>query len=587
MKTNVEPDAGASGGACLSLFLIDAIGPFFQDAGGHSLNWSKIPFARLERGDGLDARVEAQVRADFARFVDRVAAIGYNAITLDDLAHLVPDPDHDAGLGSRILAYQRLFDDLITLATARGLRVFVTTDVMYYTPATRRRIGRRTRAVADALGSAARALFGRFPAVEGLILRFGEADGLDVKGDFHSELVIRTPRQVRRLLERLLPVFASCERLLVFRTWSVGAYRIGDLIWNRDSFRRAFDRIDNPWFVISMKHGESDFFRYLPLNKQFFRSSHKKIIELQARREYEGFGQYPSFIGYEYAALRESLAGADNVIGIQVWCQTGGWTHFHRRSFIDPEAVWNEWNAYVTLRLFKYGESVDNALAGYAEDMFGPGTDLAAVTELARLSDRVVRDLLYIPEFARQKLYFRRLRLPPLLSVYWHHIIVNHSMRKTLRCFVTETDAVVEDGYACLDDIKRMEFLAREVGLPYRDIQFQYDTFAILAVAREYYFRPFDRRVSELLERAKAEYRSRWSDRYAVHLDFSVFRLRRAFMQRAFRVLLRRQRGYRVVDRLITIRLLALVHPLIRRVQGRLFPSFAGEKAMGIDTIFR
>ncbi len=33
--------------------------------------------------------------------------------------------------------------------------------------------------------------------------------------------------------------FERRDRLLIFRTWSVGAYRIGDLIWHRDTLRRA------------------------------------------------------------------------------------------------------------------------------------------------------------------------------------------------------------------------------------------------------------------------------------------------------------------------------------------------------------
>ena len=108
----------------------------------------------------------------------------------------------------------------------------------------------------------------------------------------------------------------------------MGAYAIGDLIWNPGTFRKVFDSIDSPSLVISMKYGESDFFRYLPLNPNFLESGHKKIIEFQARREYEGFGAYPSFVGWDIEDLLLQLQDAQNVIGASVWCQTGGWGNF-------------------------------------------------------------------------------------------------------------------------------------------------------------------------------------------------------------------------------------------------------------------
>ena len=58
-----------------------------------------------------------------------------------------------------------------------------------------------------------------------------------------------------------------------------------------------------------MKHGESDFFRYLPLNRSFFRVKQRKLLELQARREYEGAGEYPSFIGWDCERFAEELSG--------------------------------------------------------------------------------------------------------------------------------------------------------------------------------------------------------------------------------------------------------------------------------------
>ena len=147
-----------------------------------------------------------------------------------------------------------------------------------------------------------------FPEVAGVIVRIGESDGKDVHDDFRSQLVLKTPEQARAFLQEMLPVFERHGRRLIFRTWTVGAYPIGDLMWHRDTFARVFEGITSPALVVSMKYGESDFFRYLPLNRNFFRTPLAKIVELQSRREYEGCGEYPNFTGW----LHERFAGLDD-----------------------------------------------------------------------------------------------------------------------------------------------------------------------------------------------------------------------------------------------------------------------------------
>ncbi len=206
-----------------------------------------------------------------------------------------------------------------------GLRVHVTMDVFSATPWLLKSLRIRRRSVNSYLAELLDQFFVDFPEVAGVIVRIGESDGRDVKDDFHSQLVIKTAEDARRFLEELLPVFEKHGRRLIFRTWTVGAYPIGDLMWHRGTFARVFDGLTSPALVISMKHGESDFFRYLPLNRNFFRTPLPKIVELQSRREYEGCGEYPSPVAWMHEHFARELRQADNVIGFMVWCQTGGW----------------------------------------------------------------------------------------------------------------------------------------------------------------------------------------------------------------------------------------------------------------------
>ncbi len=86
------------------LFL-DAIGPFFRAARDERINWSKIPFADLPEDPPFWTRLEQ----DFAQVLSRAQALGYNGVTLDDLAHLVTHPLHDAATNSRIEFLQQRF----------------------------------------------------------------------------------------------------------------------------------------------------------------------------------------------------------------------------------------------------------------------------------------------------------------------------------------------------------------------------------------------------------------------------------------------------------------------------------------------
>jgi hypothetical protein len=569
----------------MKLFLVDGIGPFFRGFERRRINWSKVPFENLEREGRFDEERFAGVLEDFTRFADAVAALGFNGVTLDDLAHLSAHPAYTPALTEKLRRYRDAYGRLFAVAASRGLRAYVTTDVMFEPSRPRGLFRSLSRDAAPFLRDACGALFREFPAVGGVIFRVGECDARDVRGDFASRLAVRTPEQVRDLLGQLLPAFEERGRSLIFRTWTVGAHPIGDLIWNRRTFDRALGGLESPSLVLSMKYGETDFFRYLPLNPLFFHGRHRKLVELQARREYEGFGEFPSFVGWDYEEYAKRLADVDSVVGAWIWCQTGGWSGFRRRTFLERGGVWNEINTAVALRLVRDGITTDEAVRAWARDRLGPDK-AERLLVLLRLSDETIKEGLYIDEFARRKLFFRRVRIPPLLHVFWDRIVISHPMRKLLRCFVRDPTGKLMQSWAALAKIRSMGALAAEMGLPARDFEFQYATFEMLAAAREYYFGAFSPDRVERLYALKATYERRHALRYEVRLDFSRFRLSRFHLRLAFGLLFRSRRGYRWLDRLLLIRLLSWLSPLLalrrRRRSERL-----SDQAMGIGAILK
>jgi len=568
------------------IFILDAIGPFFRHAPPGRINWSKIPFSHLEHNGVVNRERFVEIRRDFKTVCEKAVEFGFNAISLDDLAHLTDHPAYSADLHARIRAYQEEYSILFNIAVELGLHIYITTDIMYFNATLEKELGHRHSGIARFLGQSIDELFRRFPQVTGIISRIGETDGLDVEGDFRSQLTIRNPRQARQFLTSILPVFEKHDRHWIFRTWSVGAYRIGDLIWNRDTLQKTFDRIQSRHLTLSIKHGESDFFRYLPVNKQFFRGELSKIIELQARREYEGAGEYPSFIGFDYEKYRDQLREAKHMAGAMVWCQTGGWTRFRRLSFLDPGAVWNEINTWVAIRLFRDGVSAEQAIESWRQ-RYAPAMDPAKLLQFLQLSDSVVQRLLYVEEFARQKIFFRRLRIPTQLSVFWDHILINHSMRQVLRCFVTDGEVAIKQAHQSLRELAEMKQLAADLKLPVDDIIFMHDTFEVLAAAREYYFREFSPEIVARLTSLRTEYRARYPVRYSIHLDFKPVRIKSRRLRGYLKILFRNKRGYRLIDRIFTVRILSWLYPLLKRMGFRFLPEFSDKQAMGIDTLFK
>lgn len=575
----------------MHLFLIDAIGPFFRGDERRTINWSKISFSHLKMEGGESAVQWGQIRKDLDTFCARAAAMGFNAVSLDDVTHLADHTWYELDMRARIAKWRAEFRKCFEVVRGHGLQIYLTMDVFSATPSVREQLVRLRRSIEDFLSELLDGFLTDFPEVSGVILRIGESDGRDVVDDFRSELYLKHPRQVNRFLKTLLPVFEKHTRKLIFRTWTVGAYRIGDLMWHRGTFTSVLKGVeDSEALIVSMKYGESDFFRYLPLNKNFFRTRVAKIIELQTRREYEGCGEYPSFTGWEYERYARELEQAENMVGLMVWCQTGGWVPFRRLALLEDSAVWTDLNTFVTICVFQKQQLVEEAVREFAEMKGLP--NWRSLLELLRFSDDVIRELLYVEEFARQKLFFRRVRIPPMLQVYWNNIFISHSVKKVLTYFVQDKEGCLRAATLSLQKLDQMRKFAVECGMPVDDIEYMRDTFGILALAREYYFRTFDAEMELRLRAAKKAYKAKYPkggsrSRYRVKMHFTPFWLKARYLGWALKILMRRRRGYRVVDRIVTLHALSMIFRVISKRRPHWIPAFAKESAMGVDTVFR
>ncbi|YCM44816.1 hypothetical protein V2O64_02135 [Verrucomicrobiaceae bacterium 227] len=564
----------------MGLKLIDGIGPFFVPVKRRRLNWSKIPFHDLPSGpDSVETWVG--IRRDLREFASHAVAEGFNAITLDDVAHLTDHLWYEGEVREKISFFAWQFKTLITDLKEMGLSVYLTSDVITLSEGVGKRLGKSREARRAFYFDLLNRFFDTFPEVDGVILRIGESDGLDVHDSLRSELHLRSAGEANAFLKELLPIFEARNKTAILRTWTVGAHRIGDLIWRKGTLERLVRGIESDAFVLSMKPGDSDFFRYLPLSESFTSYRGAKIVELQARPEYEGAGELPTYLGQHYERYAHELKEVENLVGFSVWCQTGGWHRFRRMSFFGEGSPWVENNARVALRIFTQGMSSDEAL----RDLHLPGDFFSGV-------ERLVREAFYLPSYASQPLFFRRVRIPPLLHVYWDTVFLIAPVRKLMRFFVKDHAKALREGEEAMLLLPGLIKTARELTFPARDLEFFGDTLEMMRWARRYYFGPFSPELAEEIEAAKSVYKLKWPKnggctRFRIRTDFQPMHLKRRTLRWGTRMMLRRRRAYRFVDYVFVLTLMGVIYRWFRRSRPKALPSFVRKSAMGVDSVFK
>ena len=139
--------------------------------------------------------------------------------------------------------------------------------------------------------------------------------------------------------------------------------------------------------------------------------------------------------------------------------------------------------------------------------------------------------------------------------------------------------------------IRRMRTLALQCGLPEEDIEYMEYTFGLIALAREYFFRPDDSEMKKRLEKAKKQYKRRYPRgtrfRYSVKYDFKPFKLGSRSIRLFFRYLVRQTPDYRFIDKILGLRLLSFVYFVLKRSRPKMVPKIARKSAMGLDAVFK
>ncbi len=475
----------------LALRLVDSGGVGIPlDAWGSDYSHDRRVFRRviLEGPPYIDPAEFARVERDWRLHVERMLEYGNNAIAVplllefidfDRVGRLDGSPaiyGTDSEFRARHAAVRRYFGPLFDWTAKRGMQVFLDADMLSLTtplagylraqaPDQRRPgIDTADAAVWDVYRAGLEELFEAMPSITGLVVRFGEGGDLyNTKGwPYRSEMAVRTPAALQAMLRGLLPAFESTGRTLVLRSWTVGIGQLGRLHVDPRVYDTVLGDVDSPALVVSTKFTAGDFFSYLPLNPTLAAGRHRRLIEFQARPEFEGFAAFPDFLGEEHArALRALGARNPQIAGMYLFTQFGGPLRAGPRTLYPLHGfwVWSDANVYVALRLAANPAAEVSQLARqWASRTFGDDPHVVdAVAGVLAATRTAVLQGFYIRPFAEREVRVPGLELPPLMWVFeWDVIGGWHSLLSIVyRASRHEVEVAVDEGYAAAAAVHR------------------------------------------------------------------------------------------------------------------------------------
>ncbi|MDX1613377.1 MAG: hypothetical protein R3300_03645 [Candidatus Promineifilaceae bacterium] len=435
----------------------------------------------------VDARLMAEYEAQMAAYVSKMMGYGYNGIVIDGFLEYIDFAavgdgyqvyGPDSPYRSRQEALRRAFDPLFRQAHQQGMMVVLKTDMLArsgpldaYFQEKLGGIDAEDPALWRVYQQGLAELFDTFPYLEGLMIRIGEAGSIyNVSGwDYTSSLDVKSIAAVRLMLEAMSDTAAQYDKTIFFRTWSVGVGQAGDMHTNPITYQRLLGDFNPPNLVVSTKLVMGDFYSYLPFNPTLLSGQQRRIVEFQARREFESFNTFPNYLGPDHqAALATFTAANPQVEGLWLWTQGGGPWRAGPMTLYPFHGLWQTYddNVYVTARLgWDPGADLSAVSAAWVRRTLSddPATVVRLTQMLARSREAVLQGL-YIRPFARQQVLGLGLEPPPMLWIFEWDIVSGASsvLATNYEVAKAELDQAIAEGFAAVALVQEMRALVAD-----------------------------------------------------------------------------------------------------------------------------
>jgi hypothetical protein len=526
----------------------------FASGDDYSLNTDVAGPAVLAGPPYVDAAAVARIAAQFRQLVDRGLAEGYNGVVVPGFLEYVTFaglgvyPEGDAHV-ARARAMVKAFGPVWRYAHDAGMKVYLATDMLALSPPLQHYLQRTFGGLrtGDArfwtvYQAGLRELFSSLPYADGLVIRVGEGGAAyRFPGwDYTSRIAVRTPGAVRAMLRALLAVAGEGGRDVIFRTWTIGVGSIGDLHTDPRRYEQVLGGVDDPHLIVSTKYSLGDFYSHLPFNGTLKAGTQRRIVELQARREFEGFGALPDDLTTLHReALRTLLAANPHIEGIWTWSQLGGPLRAGPRTLYLRTGFWqlSDLNVYTAARLAADPDADPARLsADWIRQTFStdPAT-VRAVGQVLALSRQAITKGLYIGPYADRTVKALGLEPPPMMWIFEWDIVTGDSavLDSVYAVSRDHLDEAIREGDEATATARRMrDLLAATDPAAWRDpaqrrsfagaLDYEVDLFGTLAAYRTMFLR-----YAQWLDTGSAHARAQWQaarSRYTAARDEHVRR---------------------------------------------------------------
>ena len=416
----------------LEIKISDCIAPFF-DKDKEIKHYSNIPYYQLDLKNSpyVDQKQLEDSFERYKNYLQKLKEAGYNAISLDDVNHLLLLKKLKIYSGSviekRNTIYISYFHKLINEAKKQWLQVFLITDMQFYTKEIKKYVWNLTpenQKLKYLNQVAFEELFETFDDISGIIMRIWEWwKAYNFDSGYYSEIIFKKPEQVNDFLKYILPIFEKYNKKLIFRTWAIWIWKIWNLNINKETYTKVFEGIKSQNIIVSSKITPWDFFRFEQTNPLIWFGDIPQIVEIQIRKEYEWWWDFPNFIWYDYQQILQTLQKKKNVIWIRNWNQTWWWGRGKNILFNFGFYFRNQINFDIVGQLLQnpnidVGTATQKILSGYNFDT----EQQKILYNILDKSREVIKNGWYINEFRQKTLTLHNQNLPPLLRIWWDQI---------------------------------------------------------------------------------------------------------------------------------------------------------------------
>ena len=463
--------------------------PADWDPANYSHDVRRLETARLPGPPWIDADAFAAIERDLLEYLDLMRSYGNNGIVADGFLEFVdldgvgdgqavypadsPYRDHHAAMREHLGRLWEVADDA-------GMDVYLKHTELALTPPLERylldefgTIDTEDPRLWTVYQAALAELFDRFPTIDGLIVRIGEAgDIYDPESglEYTTRLAVRTDAAVRAMLDAFLEVAEAYDKQVVFRSWTVGVGEVGRLHHDVAAYERVLGTIDHPNLIVSTKYVQGDFYSFIPFNETLLADDHRRLVELQNRLEFEGFMAFPNLIGPQHgAALDHLLAAGAAIDGVWQWNQDGGPQQAGPHSLYPFHGDWQhiDANAYTTSRhAVDVGADPSTVAADWVRRTFGedPAVVVPLTEVLARSREAAITGL-YVSAYADQLVQALGLDTTPMMWIFEWDIVSGDAavMAITYLTARDDLDAAIAEGEEAVQLAREMRELAAGV----------------------------------------------------------------------------------------------------------------------------